>query len=321
MKSITSIVLLFCIAATVAVDIAAVGPSSFGALDSIVTSQSLAIQAGAALTSVTFTATPSSPSIAIYYPSSGTNSNVGSIANGAVGFGGFQILGSHGLYTITFNITYKKSNVWYNHITANYNLAIGEGGESDGKRDVTTVALETIKLEDGIEVTLRDSEFNMASFAFVADDSIPTWQSLAVQAGSSAVSQISYTVVPSSPSIGISFGPNGNAISNLSANGVAGSSFQVNCAGGVYTYNFTYTYKIGGVQKKQNFIRDLYCGEGGGSDGKRSITAEKAEVAKPSALDITVVASLAIGGVALVAVVAIVIAVVIVKKQSTPNYA
>lgn len=306
----------FCLAvvllvgAVSAADIA-LGPISFTAMDSISQILSLGIQntGNVTLTLVTFTVKPNIISISVNYPSGGSLSNVGSISGGAAGYGNFQVVAPAGAWSLAFNVTYKKSNVWYNHIGSIPLYVDGGGGGGEGKRSV-----EVADDEDFV-IQARTGDYIVGPSSFTAYSSTGTWFSLYCQATSTTLVGVTYTIVPEIISISIYYGF-GNSFGNVTSATYKASNFLMSGPSGTYNLNVTINYKKSGVQySKWSLIPAYFADEGTGTEGFQGrLRAVQKDIAQLGGL--TLIAGLAVGGVALVAVVASVVALVVVKRRN-----
>jgi len=291
---------------------------TFYGSDSQASYNSLAVTAGAALSQVSFFAIPDDISIAIYYPNSATKTSIGSIANGATGYGGFQIIGSPGLYNLLFTVTYKKGPTFYN-FTGSLPLQIaGNGDPTEGRRMIEDFQVQLAR-DAEVEARSGNADFVVYPYTYSASEAITTWQSVTVASRGPALTSVTFIVTPSDPSVAIYYGPNGNNIGNVAANSVAGSSFQMNGPTGRYILAVRLNYRKAGVAYTYTEYIETFISteETSGSDGKRAVVGKAFLPSVAQNMNSATVAGLVIGGVALIAIVAVVIVVVVVKRQRT----
>jgi len=307
------IVLFAFLAVVVSVDIF-VANDRFTADDSSATTNTAALTAGAALTQVSFTVTPSDNSIAILYPNSGTKTTIGSIANGATGFGNFQVLGMGGTYTCLVSVSYKKSSVQY-YYNQTIPLVIFGGGDQGtaGKRVVNSEEKRDLRNDD-MSVYPTD--------VFRVEDATPTWESILVVSDGPALSAVTFSVTPSDPSIAVYYADKGNVIGAIPANGQANGNFQINGNAGTYSVDVKVNYKKQGIAFSYTQTVPLVISGGDeGTAGRRRIEVAAKQQFLPAIasekMNNATVAGLAIGGIALIAIVAVVVVVAVVRRQRT----
>jgi len=251
-------------------------PGTYNAEDGQETPLELGITdtSGSTLKNVSFQVTCSDLSVLISYAGSFSNYYyIGSIANTATGWGGFYVIGNDGFYTLYFNITYKKSGGsgdwhYYNYTAP---LAIADDSTSGSperlaKKKSQPAANEVVQERYGWD------DLSLSPSYFVAEAGVAIWFAIDVSPNV-ALSDVSYTVVPSFSDVSIVYPPYGASLGSVAVGANAYGSFQLLGNFGFYELTVTVTYKKYGESFWSSYstVVPLLIAEGstGGSFEKR----------------------------------------------------
>lgn len=310
-KSIVVILSVAFLASVFAADVTIYG--DFTGQDALAATQTVTVAAGATLSSVSFTAIPNDPTVYISYPGSGSSSSIGSISNGATGFGYFQSIANSGSYYVIIVVKYKKSNIWYS-FNSTLLLAI-EGGDTTtyGKKAVTPKDEEVVVQSN----SLGNADFTIEPYdGWYMEDAATTWQTIRIISNGPALSSVTYTITSADAAITVYYNERtGNSIGNIAANGEGYSYFQMTGNSGTHQVSVRIQYRKSGVAK--SYTETMFVTVAGGDNttyGKRSIQA-KIAAALPAEMNNLTVIGLAFAGIALIAIVAVVVVVAVVKRQ------
>lgn len=310
-KSIVLILSVAFLASVFAADVTIYG--AFAGQDALAATQTVTIAAGATLSSVSFTALPNDPTVYISYPGSGSSSSIGSISNGASGYGYFQSIANSGSYYIIIVVKYKKVNTWYSYNSTI--LLTVEGGDSTtyGKKAITPKDEEVVVQSN----TLGNADFAIEPYeGWYMEDAVTTWQTIRIISNGPALTSVTYTISSVDAAITVYYNERtGNSIGNIAANAEGYSYFQMNGNAGTHQVSVRINYRKSGVAK--SYTETMFVTVGGGDNttfGKRAIQSKIASVLPAEMSNLTVI-GLAFAGIALIAIVAVVVVIAVVKRQ------
>lgn len=302
------------LASVFAADVAIFG--DFRAQDAYSTTQTVTVAAGATVSSVSFTVLPNDPTVAIGYPNSGSSSSIGSISNGAEGYGYFQSTANSGYYYIIVVVKYKKSNIWYS-FNSTIPLIV-DGGDS------TTYGKKALIPKEEEEVSQQSQSLGNADFTiqpydgWYMEDAATTWQTITIYSNGPALTSVTYTIISDDGAIAVYYNDRtGNSIGSIGANGNGYSYFQMTGNPGTHYVSVRIQYRKGGVAKSHTETMTVTVAGGDNTTyGKRAIQS-KIAAALPAEMNNMTVIGLAFAGIALIAIVAVVVVVAVVKRQRT----
>jgi len=309
------------------------GPNSFGAVDGTSQWQTLQITntAGVQLTAVSFTVSASG--VAIGYPSGSTNSPVGTINNGATGYGQFNVLASTGNYNLNFVISYKKSGVTRS-VTTSILLVVTESGPVTGKREIevdlealdAAVDAETLALAERSDLSGRDFYVAINTNGVGAVDGEATWNYISISTGTVSVNSVTYSIVDTAGVVQISYPYSGNSLGSISNNSTRSANFQSLSSCGYYNLNVTISYKLQGTSTTRRTWKIVLLGvtgpncEGGDSLGKRAEMIRSADASatgyQSTRIPVEYAVAIGLAGVALVAVFSVVGTMFFMRRRS-----
>jgi len=326
-----SVITLLLIVAAVAIADDVTLSGTFKATESLIAPQTLAIvneRSGDnltnAVTDLSFVIRENTNRVQIIYPGGSARIQVGAVVAGATGWGQFSVLAANsGRYVLAVTARYRKGgNIDWNYQTALFSLTVYgdvvardmEESYEEHQRQARDSEVHDFAVRSG-----SNNDLDVSPSSFYAEDSITTWNNFFVSAGDKNLNNVTWIVIPDDLSVLIGYAPAGNYDATILKNTTISTSISVAGNPGVYYFNVTVRYRRAA---NINFITwyGIYpCFiDGGGSTStirgatipKTSLLGENSNLVRAD-----VALGIAVGGIALVAAVAVISTIVILKKK------
>jgi len=341
MKLISFILVAF--VAAVAADLCSLGndldiQASFSSSDSLVSLQHVAVVnklTGSGFTNVLNNVSFTAVGLGVITSYGGyLNARVGSILAGATGWGQFNALSFQGTHSVYINVVYRLgSNHQWKTACKRFDYSVGNFRRSEDQLDLSSLAPSE---EATRSLEARTDYVQVTPTSFTAEDSTTTWNSFVITTYSSALTNITWGVIPGDSSITIGYPGNGNYVASIAANSVYTTSFSILGGAETTTLNCTVRYRRSGTGSTWQYYsvsRLLLISGGGSSSSVKRIATEVKDVTVREAAQVEASANgvqyiradyalgVAVAGIALVAAVAVVGAMVLIRRRSTETSA
>lgn len=259
------------------------------------------------------------------YPSGARSGAVGTVLSGASGSGSFAVVAQQaGQYEVAVEVSYTLNGANKIAVFGPFALTVSSGSKKDVVVDVEEqqiVSLEQARA-DGLEVRLDarqpgNTDISIVPSAYAAEADSSTWNNFNIKVGSNSITTVAWNLY-NGEGVAIGYYNNVNTVSSITHNTTYETYVAFTSSAGIYVINNTVSYKIGTTNKMFWIATNLAVGSPGTSVG-RSALALKNNDAQAAGQFVRVEYALgaAIAGVALVAAIAVVASMLIIRKKNT----
>jgi len=265
---------------------------------------------------VTLVVNENSNAVFISYPY-GSRSQVGNIVAGASGWGQFRVVAlSSGRYTVVVTARYRKDGAAdYSYQSKIFFLWVGDSE----KRSEPTVVYDNSEEHEFEARQPGNEDADITPTSFYAEDSITTWNSFDIHAGNNNLNNVTFTIVPDDLSVLIGYPPGGNYVVQIMKNTTYDTDISISGNPGVYNFNCSITYRKGANINFRTFWIIRQCFIDGDTTSTSTVRLASAKALNTNneggLIRSDVALAVAVGGIALVAAVAVVSAMVIIRKK------
>jgi len=252
----------------------------------------------------------------------GVSCSVGSIVSGATGWGRFSVVALFdGVYDMTVIATYQVvgSSDWV-YAVKSFALYVGES------KRAAAVVVSKLSNDDfqgaGIQTRSTNDDMSITPSYFTAPDDTNTWEYFNINANPvNNLYNLTWTVTPDDTSVIIEYPPTGNFVASIPRNTSWTVDFAAFADTGNYNLNISIRYikgVSGTVYRTWWTVIPLYVAAGATSSSFRMGSAKATSIVAGNGqnmIRVDVAVGIAVGGIALVAAIAVVSAMVILRKK------